>query len=131
VFICPEEPHVQELIKRLGIIMQNRQVAVMIPRAVLDSSDLDHYLSQHDMADWYMQLRYLRDKNANIVIVDEFSRSFSTARDVIRLLRHKDFDLAHKAYIPVLDFVPETIPRPPFTYPLYRLPYMGTSDARA
>lgn len=131
VFVSPEEPHVERLIRRLGIIMQNRQVAVMVPRAVLNSPDLDHYLEQHSGDDWYMQLSYLCDKNANIVLIDEFSRSFSTARELIRLLEHQVFGLSHKAYIPVLDFAPESVRRPPFTYPLYRLPYLGTSDIRA
>ena len=131
VFVCPEEPHVEGLLRRLGIIMQNRQVAVLVPRAVLNIPDLDDYLQQHKSDDWYIQLSYLRERNANIVLIDEFSRTFTTAKDLIRLLAHRAFGLTHKAYIPVIDFAPENARRPPFTYPLYRLPYLGTSDAQA
>ena len=128
VFICPDEPHVERLISRLGTIMQNRQVAVLIPRLVLDNFDPERDLEHYDASDWHTQLSYLRDKKANIVLVDEFSRSFSTARDIIRLLEHRELRLRHRAYIPVLDLAPQSVRRPPLTYPLYRLPYLGTRD---
>jgi hypothetical protein len=125
VFICPDEPHVERLIRKLGIIMQNRQVAVLIPRSVLDNFDLDRDLDNREGNDWYTQLSYLRNRKANIVLIDEFSRSFSTANDIIRLLEHGQLGLRHSAYIPVLDLAPESVRRPPLTYPLYRLPVLG------
>ena len=129
VFICPDEPHVEGLIRRLGIIMQNRQVAVLIPRTVLDNFDHERNLQHHGTDDWYMQLSYLKDRKANIVLIDEFSRSFSTARDIIRLLEHRELRLRHKAYIPVLDLAAENVRRPPLTYPLYRVPYLGARNS--
>jgi hypothetical protein len=128
VFVCPDEPHIATLIRRLGMIMQNRQVAVLIPRAALNRSNFDDDFIEYASEDWYMQLSYLSGRSANIVLIDEFSRSFSTAADIIRLLDCRIFGLKHRAYIPVLDLAPEGTRRPAFTYPLYRLSYLGADD---
>lgn len=128
VFVCPEEPHIERLIERLGIIMQNRQVSILVPRSIINSPDLTHDLLKYQADDWHIQLSYLRGKNANIVLIDEFSRSFTTAKDIIRLIEHEQLGLRHKAYIPILDLAPNEIRRPPLTYPLYRLPYVGTDS---
>ena len=126
VLVCPEEPRIERLIARLGVLMQNRQVAVQIPRAVLNSKDLDRAL--RDTADnaWHRQLRHLgRRGYDNVVMIDEFVISYSTARSTVRLLQRSEFGIEPRAYIPIIDFsVGGGMASPP-TYPLYRLPHPG------
>ena len=121
VFVCPEEPHIGELLVRLGVLLQNRQVTVQVPRAILNRRDPDVRGRQID--GWYRQLSHLGQRGyQNLVILDEFTASHTTARSLIRLLRAK-FDLDPALYIPIIDFAPSNPVEGVRTVPLYRLPH--------
>jgi hypothetical protein len=121
-FVYPAEANIEELIVRLGVLLQNRQVAVRVPPAVIRGRNLNHELDRRSDEEWHRQLRHLKNQHfPRAVIIDEFAGSKLTADGLARLLRA--FDLEPFAYVPIIDLSPErTLPGIP-TYPLYRIPY--------
>jgi hypothetical protein len=123
VLVCPEEPHIERLVARLGIIMQNRQVAVHIPRRVLNSTNLDRALRGTEEMAWHRQLRHLARRGYdNVIIIDEFTISYTTASAIVRLLQRSEFRIEPRAYVPIIDFSSAGGMAAPPTYPLYRMP---------
>lgn len=123
VFVCPREPHIERLVTQLGVLRQNRQLTVQIPRPVLDKTKLDQTLLTTVDDEWHRQLRHLGQRNyGNIVMLDEFVISYGTAKSIARLLQRREFGLEHRAYIPIVDFSAGDMPLPR-TFPLYRLPH--------
>jgi hypothetical protein len=124
VFVCPKEEHIERLVTQLGILRQNRQVTVQIPRPVLDSTNLDRTLPKTEDEEWHRQLRHLKGReNDNVVIIDEFVLSYSTVRSMINILGREEFQIKPRVYIPVIDFSVDGGIHGLETYPLYRLPH--------
>jgi hypothetical protein len=126
VLVSPEEPNIERLITSIGVLMQNRQVAVQIPRSVLNSTNLDRSLRGAEDKAWHRQLRHLGQRGyENVVMIDEFTISYATARSMVRLLQRSEFGIEPRAYIPIVDFsVDDGMDSPP-TYPLYHIPHPG------
>jgi len=126
VFISPEEPIIDTLTTRLSEIRQNRQIAIQIPRPVLDAEPMVTEVRANRNEEWHRQLRHLGEQDQqNIVLLDEFVRSYSTARAMVNLLRSEEFSefgMRVKAYVPIVDFSNGSESPIMKTYPLYRLP---------
>lgn len=122
VLVCPAEANIEELIVHLGILLQNRQVTVRVPPAIIRGRNLNHEINSRVSEEWHRQLRHLRDQHfPRAVIIDELAGSKATADGLTRLLR--SFGLEPFAYVPIIDFSPaRPLPGVP-TYPLYRIPY--------
>jgi hypothetical protein len=120
-FVCPEEANIEELTLHLGILMQNRQVTVRVPPAVIRGQHWKREVIRRHEEDWQRQLRHLRAQRLrSVVIIDEFAGSKATADGLARLLRF--FEVEPFAYVPIIDFSPDLSIRGLPTYPLYRLP---------
>lgn len=126
VFLSPAERIIDSLTARLGEIRQNRQIAIQIPRPVLEAESMTAAVRAHRDREWHRQLRHLGERDEqNIVLLDEFVRSYSTARSMVKLLRLQEFSetgMRVRVYIPIIDFSNGGESPIMKTYPLYRLP---------
>jgi hypothetical protein len=108
--VCPDEPAIQSIVKRMQPWADDRIVAVRIPRAALEESDragAANIRESSKAAEWARQLRHLSERNANVVLLDEFNGSNRTAHLMIRILAA--FDIRPRAYIPIFNFVPNEL----------------------
>jgi adenine/guanine phosphoribosyltransferase-like PRPP-binding protein len=120
VFVCPDESHIERLITKVGVLMENQQVTVRIPRTVLDEVDDRKYLTEQRNEEWHRQLRHLGDRKARVVLIDEFRMHGTTERAMLSLLQQ--FEVEPLAYIPILDFSGHQDPEGLSVYPLYSIP---------
>ena len=120
-FVCPAEANVEELVLRLGILLQNRQVTIRVPPTVIRGRNWAREVSQREDQDWHRQLRHLKRQHfSTVVIIDEIAGRKTTADGLVRLLR--SFKIEPFAYVPIIDFSPDRPLRGVPTYPLYRIP---------
>jgi hypothetical protein len=121
-FVCPEEANVEQLVTCLGVLLQNRQVAVRVPPAVIRGRNWNQEAARRRNEGWHRQLRHLHNQHfSKTVIIDEIAGSKLTAEGLVRLLR--SFDLEPFAFVPIIDFSPGRPLQGVPTYPLYRIPY--------
>jgi hypothetical protein len=103
--VCPDEPGVNAIVTRMQPWADNRIVAVHLPREVLNhqagGGDVRTY-DEH--AEWARQLGRLEERNAPIVLLDEFNATNRTLRQMIEVLAA--FHLRPRAYTPVFNFMP-------------------------
>jgi hypothetical protein len=103
--VCPDEPGVNAIVKRMQPWADNRIVAVHLPREVLNhhagGGDVGTY---NQRSEWVRQLRRLEERNAPVVILDEFNASNRTVRHMTEVLAA--FHLQPRAYTPVFNFMP-------------------------
>ncbi|MCG5446530.1 phosphoribosyltransferase [Micromonospora sp. NIE79] len=107
VYVCPDEPAMRQLVRRLRARRSGRPGAVHIPRAVLRDAERNDF-SRIDMdagLGWTRQLRLLREGSGyDVAIIDEMNASGATARSMIKVLDHAG--VVPVAYLPLLNRVP-------------------------
>lgn len=119
IFVCPEEERIEKLVVKLGVLMENRQITVRIPRDVLDDADSEERLMAAADEDWQRQLRHLGTRRKKALILDEFRAHGTTARAIRSVLRR--FGVEPIAFVPVLDFSDEQDLDGLPVYPLYKI----------
>jgi hypothetical protein len=108
--VCPDEPAIQSIISRMQPWADNRIAAVRLPREVLDltdGSDPQDIRSLDAGSEWESQLRHLAERNAGVVLTDEFNGSNMTARKMIKVIRA--FHIYPRAYTPIFNFAPAEV----------------------
>lgn len=104
VIVCPEEPAVQLLIRRMQPWAEDRMVAVPLPREALiraEGADVRRIAAD---TGWGRQLDHLSQRQARVVVLDEINASNETARQMLHIL--KAFHIHPRAYTPIFNFVP-------------------------
>ncbi len=107
VIVCPEEPAVQLLIRRMQHWADDPMVAVPLPREALTKSEESTLGEIRQLArstGWGRQLEHLSQQQASVVVLDEINVSNTTAQQMLHLL--KAFQIQPHAYTPVFNFVP-------------------------
>ncbi|RSD26011.1 hypothetical protein [Amycolatopsis eburnea] len=107
VIVCPEEPAVQLLIRRMQHWADDRMVAVPLPRGALTGAEGRTIAEIRHLADgtgWGRQLEHLSHHQASVVLLDEINASNATAQQMLRVL--KAFQIQPHAYTPIFNFVP-------------------------
>jgi hypothetical protein len=125
-FICPDESHIAVLVEHLGILLQNRQVTVRVPRNIIKPRTRRTETAKQRDGRWRRQLEHLAKQHfRQILIIDETAGSKATANALVRILR--EFELQPLAFVPIIDFSPDIRIPGVQTYPLYILPnHRGT-----
>ena len=105
--VCPDEPAILAIINRMQPWADNRIAAVRLPREILERSgrmDPSDLMVADEDSEWARQLRHLAERNASVVLTDEFNGSNTTAKQMIKVI--SAFRLRARAYAPIFNFVP-------------------------
>jgi adenine/guanine phosphoribosyltransferase-like PRPP-binding protein len=110
VVVCPAEPAVEELVAKLRLRFEDRLVAVAVSRELINQiadqrvavAAVEREATKNATEDWQLQLLELRRNQTQVVVIDEFAASGSTAQAMVSLLRA--FKVQVAAYLPFLDF---------------------------
>jgi hypothetical protein len=103
--VCPEEPAVRDLAKRIQPWVDGRIVAVLLPRNILSTTEgatRSDIRSAGNETEWGRQLSHLSDRKASVVMIDEFNASNTTAKQMLKVLSAYQVDL--RAYVPIFNF---------------------------
>ncbi|WP_328646364.1 hypothetical protein OHS58_45310 [Amycolatopsis sp. NBC_00348] len=123
VIVCPEEPAVQLLIRRMQHWADDRMVAVPLPREALNEAGQRGLTAIRRLAEGTgrgRQLEHLSQQRASVVMLDEINASNGTAHQMLQIL--KAFQIQPHAYTPIFNFVPaEQLDGVPI-HSLYELP---------
>lgn len=125
IVVCPQEPAVEALVEQLSTRFENRAVAVLVPRGVIDNAAKRTLPDPNSPPsgpnnEWHDQLNLLRDSNAAVVAIDEFNSSGSTASGLNRLLGR--FGVKLSAYLPFIDWGELNRIESTPVHPLYSFP---------
>ncbi len=107
IVICPEEPAVQVLVKKLSVLYEGRLGVVEIPRPIIEqvrkssNGEISNIIDAHADTAWGRQLRHHGKEQQRVVMIDEFSGSGKTASALFRLLSNAGLDVI--AFLPFVD----------------------------
>lgn len=127
VVVSPDEPGVNELLRRLRTRLDNRLVSIGIPRESLEEMkrtkskrSAGEMLDANDDEPWVRQLRNVHDRGESVVMVDEFNGSGGTARAILDLLEGARVQV--RGFLPLVDRKPEIDLGSVAIKPLYEIP---------